>query len=65
MKFKEGDLVEDSFLGKGVIEKVIKGIHKDAFCYRVRFDLTPPIEYNNGSNPCLVFGGKLKKLYNA
>lgn len=44
--------VRDEFLGEGVIVEVL-GYFKASVM--VRFDETPPFDYNGGSNPCLRF----------
>lgn len=45
-KFKKGDRVR-GYLGDGTFLKYVSG-----FCL-VRWDITPPIEYNMGENPSL------------
>lgn len=49
---KPGDRVIDKFWGAGVIIRLdcgIKGLHL------VKFDIDPPVRYNMGENPCVVF----------
>tara|TARA_R110000803_G_scaffold32357_2_gene71373 strand:+ start:2566 stop:2784 length:219 start_codon:yes stop_codon:yes gene_type:complete len=61
--FSEGDRVHDEYLGGGEVTEVIMSAmdsrHKCA--YVVKFDVTPPVEYNMGSNPAMVFPASLKR----
>ena len=61
-KFIEGQRVRNEFLGEGVIIKKIKGIHEDVFAYSVKFDNTPPKDYNNSHNPCMIFPAHLESI---
>lgn len=55
---KGGQRVKDEFLGAGtVVEVLTVGLTPAAI---IRFDETPPYEYNLGSNPCLRFQETLK-----
>lgn len=54
------DRVNSDFLGDGEVVDIIKGTSKGVFAYMVLFDTAPPIEYNNGNNPCLMFEGGIK-----
>jgi len=56
MKFKAGDRVIDHFLGAGLIVELYHGWR----AYSVMFDKTPPIDYNTGENPVMVFEYDLK-----
>ena len=47
-KYKVGDIIEDGFLGRGVIVEKIRGN-----MYMVHWDTDPPIEFNMGYNPSL------------
>jgi len=62
MFIKKGDLVLDDFLGKGEVMKVITSQDGQSTIYLVLFDVTPPLDYNGESNPCLRFKGSLEKL---
>ena len=52
-KLRIGQIINDEFLGYGVIVKIIQGASKEVFAYMVMYDKEPPKEYNGGSNPCL------------
>lgn len=56
------DRVNSEFLGEGEVVKIVNGTSKDVFAYMVLFDKNPPIEYNNGSNPCLMFAGGIELI---
>ena len=64
IRFNIKDKVTSKFLGEGEVVDIIKGTSKDVFAYMVLFDTTPPVDYNNGNNPCLVFSGWLKLIEN-
>ncbi len=55
---KIGDKVIDDYLGDGEIVNDLTHIIKGAFM--VKFDKTPPIRYNMGQNPTMVFNNSLK-----
>lgn len=48
-KLRAGDRVEDSFLGLGTVQTAVIGMG----LAKVLFDVTPPREYNLGTNPCM------------
>lgn len=54
-KFQIKDRVNSDFLGEGEVVKIVNGTFKGVFAYMVLFDKTPPLEYNGGNNPCLIF----------
>jgi len=48
--------VKDEFLGEGVIDDLLTGrVSRHVAGAMVRFDETPPFDYNCGHNPCLRF----------
>jgi hypothetical protein len=61
-KIEVGQRVEDDYLGSGVVTEVVYGHIKDVFAYMIKFDTTPPLDYNRGSNPCLRFAGSLEVI---
>jgi len=63
MRFKEGERVSHEYLGDGKVTKVIKSAmdSRHNAAYMVLFDHCPPVGYNMGHNPCMVFPSTLKK----
>ena len=60
MKVNVGDRVEHEHLGEGEVVKVISsGLHGGSIAYIVMFDERPPVQYNMGENPALVFPSSL------
>ena len=54
-KINVGDRVKDDFLGEGEVVKIIKNDYGDDGAYMILFDKTPPVRYNMGENPALMF----------
>jgi len=58
-----GDRVYSEFFGEGNIKQVMKSdLDGSVVYYIVKWDNNPPIEYNNGNNPCIVSPYELKKI---
>jgi len=57
-KFKVGDRVNQDFLGDGVITKLTEM----DWLVIVKYDITPPIQYNMGENPTAEFESNLTEL---
>ena len=56
-KVKIGDKVKEDYLGNGeIVDDLNKNIRG---AFMVKFDKDPPIRYNMGNNPTLIFGSEL------
>ena len=56
MIYKQGDKVQHSYLGRGVVKENF------GVLVLVLFAKTPPEKYNCGTNPALVFNSDLTKI---
>jgi hypothetical protein len=56
---QQGTRIKHNFLGKGV---VLETIGKDPVLIYVKFDKTPPYQYNGRQNPCCVLFEDCKKI---
>lgn len=66
MNIKTGDRIRDSFLGEGEVlanrKEFAKEVGGDIGLIRVKFDQTPPFEYNCCQNPTVVFEHQVERL---
>ena len=60
----KGDRVNHKFLANGTVERFVKPLGIDVFAYIVKFDTDPPVEYNGGANPCMVYKADLIQIDN-
>lgn len=60
-KFEPGQRVVDEYLGAGEVTRPIRSSldSKVYAAYRGLFDTPPPVGYNMGGNPTMVFPGSL------
>jgi hypothetical protein len=64
-RFRTGERIQTDFLGKGEVvmdrREYSKRIGGDIGLILVKFDETPPVEYNCGTNPTCVFESECER----
>jgi hypothetical protein len=56
-KLRGGEVVREDFLGQGIVVQRL-----DHELLLVLWDRTPPVDYNTGVNPSVVFERQLKRV---
>ena len=55
IEFEKGNRVKSKFFGSREVRQILKSdLTGDIIYYLVKWDKTPPIQYNMGKNPCLA-----------